>query len=321
MKFRRVLVPIIRLCQCSGLCPISVYGSNAKLPFGSKKFGFAALSAFIFSVHLIVCVHYFLYLNYYIDPSSSALLAYIRLFVSFTIRLHAAAVLVESYAKRSIQWELLEKLDEIEAIFIQKLKVKTYDDRVRDRCYRFIIVWIVKFVIFVFLVFFGGVLLFQWSVLYQLVMTIAPFYTSTLFYAQLMVYLDMVKYNIEKINSCLSKMADTPRNCWHSHQRLAIPSTCINDICQQLIYLRLCYCKTWEASVLINLCVCWSLLLGINNDFVLFVTNVYWILYCLVNASLENWVYLVVYLMWIGINMSHLLLISRVCEHILDQVS
>lgn len=321
MKFRRVLFSIIRLCQCSGLCPIPVYGSNANSALGSKKFGFASLTAIIFSVHLFASVHYFSHSNYYIDWSLSAVLVYINFFVAFTIRLHAAAVLIESYAKRSIQWELLQKLDEIEAIFIDKLKLKTNDENLRGRCHRFIILWIVTLFLFAFLVFFGGVLWFEWFVFYRLVMTIAPFYTCTLFYAQLAVYLDMLKYNIETINGCLSKLENTPRAHWNRRQGQTMPSAHMHDICKQLIYLRLCYFKTWEASVLINQCVRWSLLLGINNDFVLYVTNWYWILYCLVNASFENWIAVIIYGMWIAINMSHFLLISSVCERISNQVS
>lgn len=321
MRFRRVLFPIIRLFQCTGLCPISVYGSNSKSTLKKKSIGFAILSAFIFFVQLFVCVHYFVHSDYYLNWSKSIILSCITLFVSFTLRLHAFAVTIESFAKRILQSQMLEKFDEIETIFTRKLKIKTNDDHLLNRGRRFIIIWIVKYIFLVSIIFFGAILVFSWRYLYQLVMTMAPFFISTLFYAQLMTYLDIIEYNMEEINTSLSKLMDKPQIYWHRQQRNAMLTTEVYDICQQLIYLRICYCKTWEATMLINECVRWSLLFAINNDFVLYVTNMFWVLWCLVNVSFDNRISMVIFLTWITINMSHFVLISRVCEQILDQVS
>lgn len=318
MKFRRILFSLIRLCQCSGLCPISVYGSNVNSANAKTKIGFAALTAIIFIVQLLDSVHFFTHTDYYLDWSISAVLSLIFLFVSFTLRLHAVAVLIESYAKRSIQLEVLEKLDEIEQIFVHKLKFKTNDDRLRKRCCQFINGWIVKVSGFIAIVFFAGVSLLRWDILYQLVMTIPPFYTYTLFYVQLMVYLDMIKYNIEAINNCLIAMKKQLRIHPCHRKSHAIISTIT---CQQLINLRSCYCKTWEASLLINRWVRWSLLFGATNDFVLYVSNLYWILFILFKSTEGKWVSLLVFVLWISIDMSHFVLISRICEQIAGEVS
>lgn len=255
MRFRRVLFSIVRLCQCSGLCPISVYGSNTE----KKKRAFAALSAVIFIGQTLMCIHFLVHF-YNILDWSKPLFPYIDLCVAFTIRLHVAVVLIESYAKRSIQSKVW----------------------LRDCCHRIIFAWTVKFLILVSVAFVAGILSFNWVLLYRALMTLATFYTSTLFYAQLMIYLSMVEHNIATINECLVKLKDTPRNVWRRQQRHAMLST---DVCQQAIHLRICYCKTWQAAMLINRGMRWSLLLGINNDFVLYVTNLYWMLYLAFNSK------------------------------------
>lgn len=320
MKFRRVLLPLIRLCQCSGLSPISVYRSNATSPF-VKKIGFAILSAVILFSQLLMCVHFFAHSHFYIDWSGSSVLASIQLFTAFTIRLHAVVVLIESYVKRSIQLKMLVKLDEIEIIFVQKLKFETNDVLIRERCRRFIISWMVKFFVPVTVIFFQGIVELKWNVLYIWMMTLAPIHTCTLFYAQWIVYLDMIKYNIESINVCLTKLEESTRIYWlHGHQQ-PISTAGTKEICRQLIHLRKCYCKTWEASVLVNRCFLWSLLFGVTNDFVLYVTNLYWILHVLVSVPMDKWSSLVIFSLWIGINMSHIILISRLCDQISKEVS
>lgn len=317
MRFRRILLPLIRLWQCSGLCPISVYGSNAISESVETKIGFALSTAITLFLQLFVAVHFFTHSNYYIDWSKSHILGYIRLFGSITLRLHAIVVLIESYAKRSIQLRVLEKFDEIEDIFVVKLKIPTNDERVRRRCRRIIIFWISKYAAFVIVIFVGGIMLFQWVVFYQLMMLFAPVYTCTLFYAQLVVYLDMIKYNLEMINDCLAKLKELPRIRWHHQRHHAITST---DICQQLTHLRRCYGKTWETSSLINRCVRWSLFLGVTSDFTLYVANLYWIRHYIFNAP-DKLGALVIFLLWIAINMSNFLLVSRICDQILAEVS
>lgn len=313
VRFRRVLFSIVRLCQCSGQCPISVYGSNTE----KKKIAFAVLSVLVFIGQTLMSIYFLLHFYNLLDWSE-AILSYINLCVAFTIRLHAAVMLIESYAKRSIHSKVLENLDAIEAIFKEKLQIKTNDDRLRDCCHRIIFAWVVKFLLLVFLAFLAGILSFDWILLYRALMALAPFYTSTLFYAQFMIYLSMVEYNIATINECLMKLKDTSRIVWRRQQRQAMLSP---DVCQQVIQLRICYDKVWYAVMLINHGVRWSLLLAINNDFVLYFTNLYWMLYLTFNASFGNLPLLGVMTMYFGINVSHFIMISRVCEQISEQVS
>lgn len=171
MKFRRVLLPLIRLCQCSGLSPISVYRSKATSSF-VKNIGLAILSAIILFTQLLMCIHFFAHSHFYIDWSNSNVLACIQLFTASTIRLNAVAVLIESYAKRSTQLKLLVKLDEIELIFVQKLQFETNDDLLRERCRRLIISWIVKFFVLAIVIFFEGIVGLKWNVLYVWMMTL-----------------------------------------------------------------------------------------------------------------------------------------------------
>lgn len=149
----------------------------------------------------------------------------------------------------------------------------------------------------------------------------APVYTCTLFYAQWIVYLDMIKYNIESINVCLTKLEEPTRKYRLLQHQQAKSTITTKAISRKLIHLRNCYCKSWEASLLLNQCFLWSLLFGVTNEFALYITNLYWILHVLVNVPEEMWSSLVIFVLWIGINMSHFILISRVCDQISKEVS
>lgn len=324
MRFRGVLIPLVRLCQCSGVCPISVYGSqrNASSAPLNKKKRFATLTAFICIVQLLSCIHAFMHTEYFVNWSRSKIFIYTNLYLSVTIRVHAGVVLIESYVKRSIQLKLLEKFDEIEIIFKEKFKIKTNGDRLRRRFRQPIIGWAAKFLVLLSMVLVGVFMAHSYRLLIGIAMTLPPLYISTLFYVQLMVYLDVLKYNIETINDRLVKLGDSPRSHWTRLNRQPVPATEMMDVPQQLIYLRICYSKTWEASVLINRCARWSLLLGINNDFVSSIANCYWILYLLFELSFATSVSnLLLRAAWIGINVSHFLELSIICEQILEQVS
>lgn len=152
--------------------------------------------------------------------------------------------------------------------------------------------------------------------------TIVQLYISTLFYVQLLEYLDVVKYNIESINDCLAKLRGPLRFYWIHCNPQPVPATHLMDDPHRLIYLRICYSKTWEASVLINRCARWSLLPGIHEDFVFSVANFYWILYLLFELSSATSVsILLVRVAWAGFSVSNFLELSMICEQISEQVS
>lgn len=319
MRFRKVLFPLIRLCQCSGLCPLSVYGSGTNSTLGSKKTRFAILTAAICIAQLLICIHTFANSGNLADPSHTSVLVYTNLIVALSVRVHAVVVLVESYVKRSIQLELLEKIDEIDTIFNEKLKTKSNDDRLRRRFRQFIIIWIVRLGVFESIVLLGGIFTYNWPLLYSVMTTFPPLYIGSLFYVRLMVYLDVVRYNIETINGCLAKLRESSLN-WIWLDRQPVSETETDDIWQQLIYLRICYFKTWEASALINRSVRWSLLIGVNNEFLLLVVNSYWLFFLLFQNSAATRISLLLIVLWIGFNMPHLLELSMICERILEQV-
>lgn len=321
MQFRRALVPVIRLCQYSGLCPISLLGSSGNATVESNKNRFIAITAAILAVQLFLCIDSLVHTDFYIYWKLSNILNYVTLVVSLTIRLHAATALIESFVNRSIQWRLLEKYDEIEAICVDKLRTTIDVDRLRHRCSYYLIIWAIKVGSFVSIVVLCALLTYNWKAIYVVAVSIASLFTSTLFYTQLLVHLDIVKCGMEMINGRLAKLNSQPRLYWRRLHQRPVPLMDTSYICQHLIHLRLCYCKIWEASMLINRYVRWSLMLGINNDFVFFVMNLYWILYYIVFLSSETWTKLIIYTLWGTLNMSHFAQISTVCNEIMEQVS
>lgn len=98
---------------------------------------------------------------------------------SVTIRVHAGVVLIESYLKRSIQLELLEKFDEIDKIFNEKLKIKTNNDRLRRRFRQSIIFCTAKCFLLLSTVLLGAFLVHSYRLLIAFAMAWAPLYNCT----------------------------------------------------------------------------------------------------------------------------------------------
>lgn len=318
MQFRRALFLAVRICQWSGLCPISVYGSNVNATIENRKIHFASLSAVHFIVQLIFSIYTFMVVDYSSQWYGSKLILCTVSFVSFVVRIHAGVVLIESYANRSIHFELLQKLDEIETILVGELKTKINHDRLKRRFCRFIIVWIVLYFGLYLTITFKTILTSDWYYLREFVSGLISCYISSLFFGQYLVYLDVLKYIIEMTNSCLAKLKDSPQFYRLRPHRQHIES---RDICQQLTDLRNCYCKIWKASVLINRCFQWSLLLGVITEFSSSIVSLYWILYTLFNSTPEMDLMMVLTGVAVAITMSNLVLISIICEQIWDQVS
>lgn len=320
MRIRRVLYPLIRLCQCSGLCPLSVYGPNEYSTIEATKIHFFGLTAVIFAVQVLMCVLSYMNSAYFVDWTDSNITNYITVLVSLTIRVHACTVLIESIANRSIQFQLLKKFDEIDDVFVSSLKTETSTRHLERRCGRLVHYWVVKISLFVSMVLLCGILTSQWEIIYILALVIPPLYTSTLFYTQLSVFLYVTQYNVRMINEHLEKLSDAPEMHWRRPHRQRISALETTEMCKKLTHLRICYCKTWQASMLINRYVRWSLLLGITNDFVFYVSNLYWILVFVIAGSSQTWALLVSYVLWAILNASHFVRISTLCDGIMRQV-
>lgn len=318
MSFRNILAPIFRIFQWSGLSPLSLIAKKSRFSWRNETFKFVVVTVALLLINFGASI----YILATLKPRP-VLYWYQRMLVLLSLRIHAITVLIESFAKKSIQSELFATFDEIEKIFGSRLHLKTDNHRLRLRFRRFIIIWIFGNVTFLALSLIDiASIPFKWYNLYYLVVLCLPFCTSTLSYVQWMVCVDAIRFNIERVNECL--VGDNKRTVkFRTNRHIFCPealSIDTYDACKRLEQLRICLAKMWLASIQINDCFRWALLVGSGISLLCLVVNLHWILLSLVAQALFSWYDIGLCAFWACQIWSNFLIISLICEDINSKV-
>lgn len=326
MSFRSVLMPIIRLFQWSGLSPFQLIDNNGKYVQQSDSFRFTLITAVNLVINLVMGIATTIQTDFGVTQPVDRLNVYGDLMTTSTVRIHAIAVLIESYAQRSIQLKLIAKLDEIEKILSEDFNLGIDKQRLRYRFNKFIAIWLVKMVTFLLTLLLGPLSTFTSCNLHFLVVMFTAFYPSTLSFAQWLVYVDTMRYIVEKMNVCLTELNDASQVQWppddgYIFHVVEVFSNDAIDVCERLSKLRLCYCKTWQASALLNRCFRWSFMIGASTGALLIVTYLYSTLYGLLTLKTFPWYDALFCISLTSLLLSDFLFISLICEDISDDVS
>lgn len=276
-------------------------------------------------VHLLINLGGGIYILADSEPEPKTQFWYLRMVVLLSLRIHAIAVLIESFAKKSIQSKLFATFDEIESLFRTRLHLKTDNRRLRARFLKFIIIWIVENVAYlIILLIVVASIPFKWYNVYYSVVLSLPFCTSTLSYVQWMVCVDAIRFNIETVNECLMEVSDNKRtDNFRTNRHIFCPEALtidMYDACKRLSLLRMCLAKMWMASIQINECFRWSLLIGSGVSLLSLVVNLHWILCSLVNPALSSWYDIGSCAFWACQIWSNFLLTSLICEDVNSKV-
>lgn len=325
MLFRTVLGPIIRINQWSGLSPFPSFAKRC-ISFGRcDSLRFATITAVHLLMNFILGIQNAIQTDYNVTGAFDRMIIYGDLLMALALRLHAFTVLIESYTKRSIQLNLMSEFDEIENIFAKNLNLKSDEKQLRQRFWKFIAIWFVKLMMFSMVLLMGPLLTFEWYNLYYLIIVFIAFYSGSLSFAQWLVYVDVIRYNIERLNVCLVKMNEaTDINRFRADENIffvrAIPPDA-QDMCERLDHLRKCFSKVWQASILINQSFRWSFLIGIGSGVFIVVFSLYSILFGFYTLQMLRWYDYVVCIGWTVVFSSDFFIISMICEQINAGVS
>lgn len=327
MSFRTVLAPFIKIFQWSGLSPFPLVARKPKSPWRNKTFQILTITLIIIMVNVAAGVEYLVRNFSYYQPEMgySKMFAHTHILMIFITRTNAITVLIESWAKRSSQAELLATFDEIENIFVDKFCLEIDKCQLRFRFCKFMIIWILKIAAFMAFAILCSILLPEQYTLYGLIIIAVPLHTTSLFYAQWMMFVDVIRFNIQRINDCLMKMNDGNRidQLPDSEQIFQVEafSNRTIDACENLVSLRRCLSKIWLASRLINQCFRWSFLTGNGCGVYFLVVHLYWILYRMVDLNYGSWPKIAVYTIFVCIISTDFLVVSMICESIDHEVS
>lgn len=327
MLFRTVLVPFIQIFQWSGLSPFPLDANKSKSFWRTETLQFAAITVVNLLINLVAGIHILSCAYFDSQPKMgySKLFLYTHVMQGFILRTNAISALIESLTKRSIQTELLSTFDEIENIFAEKLNFKLQNCQIKMRFTTYVVIWIVKNTIMAVILILSFILTFDWYMMYLTIVTFMPFFTSTLSNAHWMIYVDVIRFNIERLNTCLMEMRDNVKCIdWHpTNEQIfdvkALPTHTM-DACERLVHLRSCFSKMWQASLMINDCFRWSFFINNGNDLYVLVVNLFWIFYRMMHSS-GSWIKITFYAFFAGLTLMKFVVVSVICEDINAEVS
>lgn len=307
-----LLSPIIRICRWSGLSPLDL---DRGIAFSPKRIdSYATLTIMWLAIEFGHFVHGFTQHELYTDWKSAPIISCIELITPIFIRVHVFVVLIESFLKRAKQVELLDRLAEIEQLFTMKLHVKIDTEQLRRKYRNYVVFWLLRIATVIGCVFLTG----SWGRVYLLFLYIVPFYTSTLMYVQFLSYVGTLHYCIEVLNDETERLSVNHELSLDEQE----PKTIVySDRIERIRALRLGYQLIWRTSILINRCVHWSLPIGINNEFVTMINDLYWVLLMIANPKRAHTGQTILCVLWALVNFSNIYSISSLCEQIAAAVS
>lgn len=317
MSFREILNPFLRVVRWSGLHPIS---PNPEKIDNYRQF--AITTGISLSINILGCIEDCSYFD--IDPgygSTAKLSAYVTLFMALLLRFHVITVLIEALTKRTMHSKLLTQIDETEKLFRNNLHFACEQRQLRVRLHKFLYIFLGKNIAIFLISTITVIITKQKSALY-LIVSLFSFYTSALSFPQLMVYVDVIRYNIERTNKCLALMCRTTQSQIDDRvYRIEVLTVDTVDECDRIGRLRECWHGIWQTSMLINRCFQWSLFVGSGNELYLFVSNLYWILLYMKDARFDLWFDIAFSATWASIVLSNFLFLSIICDDINRKVN
>lgn len=310
-----LLTPILRVCRWSGLSPIDLDHGTAFSPQNTQSY--VVLMVFWLTIEIGHFLHSFARHDIYVDWESSKMTCYIDIVTPLFIRLHVFVIFIESFWKRSQQIKLLDKIAEIETFFTAKFQLKIDSEKLRRIFRNHIGLWLFRITVTIGCTFLAS----SWARVYYLFLYIVPFYTSSLMYVQIWSHIDAIRYFIEMLNDDVGQlsMSHVPRNSLTPTENRTFVFAF--DKFERLRQLRRGYRLIWQATVMVNQCTRWSLPIGINNEFVTMINDIYWIFFLLLDPtkSFHNQVLLCA--IWASINFSHICQASNICDRTVAEVS
>lgn len=314
--FVRLLSPIIRVCQWSGLSPLDLDRGTA---FSTKSIhSFTILMAFWLTIEIGHFLHGFIRQDIYVDWKGSKILSYIDIITPWFIRLHAIVLLIESFSKRTDQVELLDKMAEIETVFVTKFQMKIDAPKLQRTFRNHLVFWLLRLAAIIGCTFLTR----TWGRVYYLFLYIVPFYTSTLMYAQFLAYIDTIHYCIEMLIDEVGQfsMSHVPQSAALKNAEKRTFVFTFEKI-ERLRDLRQVFQLVWQASMLVNHYVRWSLPIGINNEFITLINDLYWIFLLLLNPMNFSIRQILICSIWAVINLSCIYQTSNTCDRTVAAVS
>lgn len=332
MQFIETILPSLRVWQLFCLSPFAL---TEKTRWPKVVRNFNLLCVVYIVVESAVLVHGFVFTDFYLDWRYPVVTVYGDLVTMTLARLLAISVVIESWKRRPIQIEFLEKISKVDSILAYRLSIDMrYDANRRETNWKSI-VWLLSFcsmqIFFIASLLSSNTdpLFVRFWLLYM-----GPFFICSLHYHQMVTYVRLVRYRFEAINNfiqsvCFSgEQGITNRDLLKMMQSVVksnpTKSEC-NDskifLYKKLMEVRTAYQFLYEASENINTLFGWTLPINIANDFQKGLTNIFLFITFMLqwDETTSDWKKVSGPLVWAMYNVGHILILSSACQQACEE--
>lgn len=311
----------VAFCLWQYICfsPFSL--ENSKTSFISKKVR-QIFSLTVISIQLLVMILCMVFVDQFVNIKRAKSIKVADTITMILVQLTALVIFYESYVKRSIQKEFLQKINSIDfilefksGIIFMYAKQKRTNDR---RLLWWLLLSFSIFIINLVISYISFQILYRWWI-----MVYASFLICSLRCYQIITYVDIIRIRYCEINKYI-KMLEIQAN-YHETINDDLQLTLTNEctifqrtkstcIFQQMINLRRVCRLLSEANRNINEMFQFSIPLIVVNDFIHIMVNSYWILRIIFSTK-APFQFLVPPMLWTVLNLKHIFLLSSVCYY------
>lgn len=277
---------LIQICQFSGL---TSYSLNQKTMKWESNPYLIILSIVIIIYNGFAFIITIAFNETFVNHKNATFRVILTSLVLSWTHVHALSALVEFHMKRNEQIKLLNMFESLDHLFKQQLNMHADYSKINKTCRRIIAAWL--FVIgwfFITLTFYciqsenKRMIAFTCSY-------IPSFVLCKLSYAHSILLVSLVSENIDVLSKYLK--SETKANGYYisetflrepTSKRTNFPKTSqVNLQPEKLLFMKDIYSHIWNATRTTQNLMCWSLAIGLSNEFFILLFNSYWIYLCL----------------------------------------
>lgn len=327
MNFFQSISILQKVCQLVGLSPFSLEKHEFELNSVRKVI---VLITILAQLTQFICSVVFNGLIVQLDFAKSVRL--VDCTQLFLIQLTALAIFIESYTKRFIQIDFLQKISTIDFVLEYKIGIKMNYIKERRRTSQRLIRWIlIDFSVLISIAVLSYHLydyVHRWWTIFWI-----SFFICSMRYFQITSYVYLIRRRYEQINVFVDELLFSEQRGTPSNLDLAIITEYLQKdetrrtwnkymsrgAYEKLIDLRRVYRLMSSASENINQMFQWSIPFNISNDFFHILIESYWILRIIIEQT-KSPVYVVAPILLAIMNLNHILSFSYHCHRASEEV-
>lgn len=259
MHFSKSLYPSFFIWQIFSLSPFAL----TQKKFSQRRVH-RALSCTLILIQIIVFIHGLIVTDYYVNPSLPLVTKYTVVSLISLLRLTAIVVTVESWLKRSMQIEFLNKIEQIDEIFAKKFDIDLKHQSHRQ--WNFIVL-LIQLSLYIFstvaIPFIDVHMLF---ILHSIILV--PSFMNGMCYNQAVLYGKLIVDRCQALNNFVERL--------HLYESGELPHIETSVISKLVDQVQKSHQKFIELSEIYFELFQWSMLFNIANDFQIALVSSFW---------------------------------------------